>query len=768
MKSAITAICLLALTGSVQNYAHYHYLGAYLAITDHKDFYSGDEVAVQVQQESVMVMERKPTTVTTLTPVEQRATSTKPVVTKPVTKTKPAETKFVAEPKPVMEEKLVPAAIPVVTAEEALELNESALFLKRILNTGVKSTIVEGEIVERSELPDPQKSDYPNCRFTVHFNGNSIKSGEPCPKELSLIIEGFENYRVLPNNDIKTGDKVQCTIFPFDKLPEDDQSTQQADDLELVLLESYYAIDIRTIEKFTDNELMPVSGIYFSEGNEEYISLFDRHLNDPVPTEIRNAQNADIQHDAKRMDGFLSAYTDAQFKEINARFAEAWNEEKKKDPPGYNRVENYVWRNLDGSFWSLPAETSTIVSIPDKMSQEMLDCFSSLKKALEANGIQLIVSLVPDMNVISARVINNDFKDIPDIQTATYVKQLSEIGVETIYASDQIIDNYNRFPFAFFIPENPHPSDTTQDVLADILAERLKRYAIAPELDSSLFSETQCPHAYKEDKAYWFPQNCDIGDNQAGKSYTCRAFLYNGEPIKRTKESPVMIIGNSYIETPVSPPESFPMILSRKLCAPVDWYRISGFGPFSDILIQLLSNPDMFLKDKKVFIFHVSTVFISSANHSEIMLDIGKLDRERVLLNKKSMKGHLLLQSNATVEEIADSGLWGPLANAEKAVLRIEENGELTLNIRFEQLEDDLDNTEPIVCNIPYTCAAGSTCKATINGITESIMYSTRYAKNSRFFNLAFKLPDGTKEITVKVEGKPGSLFAVKDIQLWQ
>lgn len=700
--------------------------------------------------------------------VETRPATAKPAETKPMTEKKPvAETKPAttkpAETKPATTTKPMPApeAVSVVTAEEAAKLNEFALFL-----VNVKTTVVEGEIVERSELPDPQKSDYPNCRFTVHFNGNSIKSGEPCPKELSLIVEGFEDYRILPNNDIKTGDKVQCTIFPFEKLPEDYQSTQQADDLELFLLESYYVLDISAIKKFTDNELMPMSGIYFSEGNEEYVSLFDRHLNDPVPTEIKNAQNADIQYDAKRMDGFLTAYTDAQFKEINARFAEAWNEEKKKDPPGYNRVGAYVWRNLNGSFWTLPAGTSSILSTPDKMSQEMLDCFLHLKQALEANGVQLIVSLVPTMNVIAARVINKEFKDVPDIQTATYVKQLSEIGVEAIYASDQIINNYNRYPFAFFVPENPHPSDTAQDVVSDLLVDRLKRYEIASELDGSLFSESIVFRPVKEKEV--FPPDCDIGDNKVLSPYMSREILYNGEKIQKNKDSSqIMVVGNSFIETPISPPDSLPVLLSYKLRAPIDWYRISGYGPFSDILIQLLSNPDFYLKNKKVLVFYVGTMHMTAVSRSETMLDIAKLDNERVILNNKKMKGHVFLQSNVESDQIADTELWGALTSVEKTVLKVDKTESMTFSFKTEQFGSNISESEPFVCIIPHMCTRNTSCTSVINGISKP-MHCPNYTQNARFFNLAFELPAGTKELTIKFEGKAEQVFAIKDIQLWQ
>lgn len=655
---------------------------------------------------------------------------------------------------------ITPAAVPIATPEEAEKANEFALFLAT-----VKKTVVEGEIIERSELPDPQESDYPNCRFTVHFNGNTIKSGEPCPKELSLIVEGFENYRVLPNNDIKTGDKVRCTIVPFDMLPEDYQSTQQADDLELFLLENYYTIAINKISDFTDSKLIPSSGIFFTDNNDDYISIIERHINPPISERIQSAQNKSIQNELDKMNDLLNGYDDAKIEEINKIFAEAWRNEQEKDAPGCNRIKDYVWRNIDNSFWTLPQDY-TLLKKPEELSPMVLKCFSSLKKVLEENGVQLIVSLVPDLYDISSRVINHQFRDIPDIQAATYVKQLSEIGIETIYASDSILQNFNKYPFAFFYPSNYHPSDTTQDVLSDLLAERLKRYDIPRSLDSNLFSETQSAHCYKDEEKYLFPAGCDIGKNIAGTSYTCRKILYNGKNVSRSKESSVIVIGNSFIQTPVSP-DSFPSLLSYKLCSGIDWYNINALGPFSDILIRLLANPDTYLKNKRVLIMHVGTTHLSRVNRYEIMLDIIQLDREQTLLNKKKMQDHFFLQSNVSVDRIVDPKLWGPLSTVEKTVLRIDKNGELSYSFTIDHIGDGISDSKPLVCVIPHCCTRKTPCEITING-TKKTMQCPNYARNARFFNLAYELPAGTKEITITIEGKPGAFVAIKDIQIWQ
>ena len=129
--------------------------------------------------------------------------------------------------------------------------------------------------------------------------------------------------------------------------------------------------------------------------------------------------------------------------------------------------------------------------------------------------------------------------------------------------------------------------------------------------------------------------------------------------------------------------------------------------------------------------------------------------------------GHLLLQSNAFTEEITDLELWGPLSHVEKTVLKIGETGELTYNFKIDQIGKETSSSDPIVCIIPHTCVCNTTCKVTVNEKME-MMHSPNYAQPSCFFNLTYEVPAGTKEITIKTEGTPGTLIAIKDIQIWQ
>ena len=635
----------------------------------------------------------------------------------------------------------VPAVVPIVTKEEADKLNAIAVILAT-----VKSSVVEGEILERSELPDPSESDYPNCRFTAHFNGNSIECGEPCPKEMSLIIDGFVNYTILDTNLLTPGDKVECTIVPFDKLPDEFKSTQQADDLNLFLLENYYAINIRKIQSFSDNAIMPRSGIFFSNGTDEYVSIFERRLNDSIPQQVKDAQTTSIRNDLEMMNRLLQEYDDEKINEINKRFNEVWNEEKKKDISGHNRTGAFVWRNIDNSFWCLPI-SYTFLSKPALLTSKTLDCFAALKEACEANNTQFIVSLVPNCFVISSRVINKDFRDVPDLQTATYVKQLSEIGVETIYSADSIIKNYNRYPFAFFFPGNAHPSDTAQDVNSEILANRLQRYSIEHDLDPALFSVKQSPHVYRDQDPYLFPKDCDIGDNKSGTPYTCREVLYDGKILPQTSNASIITLGNSYMQTPMNNPDSLPTLLSMKLLTPVDYLRVNASGPFTSIISQILITPERFLKHKKVLIMYFGTDALSDADTNSLMVNIREEDKNHLILDKKSVVMTYNDLKSVETDDSIDNSLWENLP--QKHIQVLGESG--ILDIAKISIDSQTDTSKSVVCMIPAVCFRNQSASFLVNGIKKGI---PSFYRNPFYSFISFQLSPGTKTIEISAEGK--------------
>ena len=210
----------------------------------------------------------------------------------------------------------------------------------------VGTTYLEGEIIERSALPDPKKSDYPNCRYTVQFVGNVIKGGIPCPKEMSLIFDGFEDYKTLRTDTLKKGDKIIGTVIPYDTLSEEEQSVQQADDLNLFALENYYVLNARKINEYAygDDAFFPSSGIYFREDRKEHISIYNRNINPPITKELQELQARAISEDLDRINKMLNDFDEERIKEINAKFSQ------KMENRSSRSRERHVWTQCYNSW----------------------------------------------------------------------------------------------------------------------------------------------------------------------------------------------------------------------------------------------------------------------------------------------------------------------------------------------------------------------------------------------------------------------------------
>lgn len=91
---------------------------------------------------------------------------------------------------------------------------------------------------------------------------------------------------------------------------------------------------------------------------------------------------------------------------------------------------------------------------------------------------------------------------------------------------------------------------------------------------------------------------------------------YGGELISRNKKSPILIIGNSFIQSPTLN-DSFPSLLSMKMATSVDWYRLNAYGPFVDLSYNILSG-NYSLEGKKVLVFQVGTPHLKYVNDNLI------------------------------------------------------------------------------------------------------------------------------------------------------
>ena len=632
-------------------------------------------------------------------------------------------------------------------------------------------SIVEGEITERSSLPDPKDSDYPDCRYTAHFVGNAIISGLSCNKELSLSIDGFHNKAILNTNSLKVGDKIKCAIVPIDSVPDNLASIQEADELSLFTLDSYLATTIQKISSYTDTTYLPVSSTHFKSESFDFKSVFEERVNPPLSNNLLLSQQERIRKDLEAANEMLQTYESAQ-ETTEPEFQEAWAKEKERFSDDYNTIKRgssivHYWRNINHSFWCLPPQYTLIPKSLPVLSEDKLEALVAFKDFLEANGIQLIVSLVPDRYEIASRVINSDFSDVPVYQLLSYVKQLSEAGIECPYYPPSIIEQYNLFPFAYLFPNDSHPGTTVQYCIAQIIADRLSNFHFPKTLQTSKFSHVQVPtYADTVTNNYKYPYNCDIDNNEAGEGYTNDEIHYEGKILTKDSGSAIYVVGNSFMQTPGwTQQNSLPAFLSEQMLYPVDDFRVDQKGPMTTIIQRIFDNPGHFLKGKRVLVLQVASVYLD--DDSFTWNNIRTMDNHRMLLNGKQLVSTFSIRGEGNfAKEISNpavSAAWERFAGKHEIITNSDEKREiLHANIK------EIDETKPFVCIVSTVRSSFfSFPTLSVNGVSEPI--PAGYAPPSLSWqDVYFSVPAGTTEITIELQGKKGTVVGFNQVQIYQ
>jgi len=168
--------------------------------------------------------------------------------------------------------------------------------------------------------------------------------------------------------------------------------------------------------------------------------------------------------------------------------------------------------------------------------------------------------------------------------------------------------------------------------MTEQMAAILERYHFEKNMSPDKFSFPLVPHVYRSDRHYLFPANCDIEDNKPQNAYKCREVLYDNKPMRFNQKSPILVIGNSFIETPMFY-ESYPKLLASKICFMPQSMRSDGDGPMTLLMQRFLSFPERCLKDKKVVILCLGTEHFFSRSR---WLDLKEQDQIKMQKAKEN------------------------------------------------------------------------------------------------------------------------------------
>lgn len=633
MKSVITTICVLIP------------LVILFIIIDRKDFHSGDDVVVQ--QNTVTGM--KPTTVTTLKPVERptdtkavemkpvaetnpvaennpmeakptetKQAETKPVETKPAPKTMPAtatsaETKPVAkikpaEMKPVAENKPAPVAIPVVAAEEAEKRNEEAiqfsktsrLSLTRVDDSQTEKNeaistpsevVVEGIVKNVSTLTDPKESDYPNCYYMTEFEVKRIISGTMTSALINLSIPGFKDYK-LTSFRLKVGDKIRCHIISEEFASKEEKDTQVCDNFNHYDWDTYFLHSYKNIREWSGNLLPQFAS------KEKYQSAWDRCFNPPQTEQSIQKRQKAILDELKYLDNIYTEQIDE--KELQER----WNEDRASLP---EIKPDFFWFQKGESVYALPKELKHYANpdVSTHVISSSIPAIVALKDYLKSQNVDLILVLYPDLYSVAIRAFYENTKNAPIEPSTKIAKEFLKNDVEVIDLGPRLLPLLDSVDFMFYYYHlNGHPGWKAQEIAGKLVAERLQRYGIPASLDPLLFSEKE---VLALDENYLYPEGLPIGNGKAGEPIKTKAIYYNGKATVTNPNSSVSLWGNSFLAWPKN--WAFVTSVAKyhlNFCE-IQW----GAGCFTTMIRDLLISPEEYVKNKKVLVMPIAVSMLN-------------------------------------------------------------------------------------------------------------------------------------------------------------
>ena len=627
-------------------------------------------------------------------------------------------------------------------------------------------SIIEGEISAISRIPNVKKSNYPNCYYTAEIKVHNILSGQAVPRLVELVIPAFYNYKLTPFVILKKGDKLQLRICPFEKIPEKAKSIQQADDLATFELEKYFVIGSKKLKSFSR-----ITGIVNYADGVKYDSGFEKSINPPISREAEKTKGKAIAQELKYINAKLKEINGKE-KQINEAFNKSWAETRKKYD--YLTSEEFtkedkktLWGKIGNGFFALP-EKYTLIPEKRNYLDENIEALKMLKEYLNAQGVQFIIQVIPSIYSVAARVFNPQYAKYIDYESAKVTKELLDNGIEAIYTTDAIVKRAKDYQFCFFYPDNGHPAYGCQDVITDLVLKHLERFDLKPDLEKKYFSLKWGLGTY--DIRYKYPENVDIGTNKANTPILTRHILYKNKFLKFSHNSEVLVIGNSYIQTPMKEGSYSSLLAMKTLYLPdncsIGNSDMGNYGPAYSIPIKLLKKKEQYLSGKKICILPISVEYLTNQKIVNLK-DIDSLLKN--LNNRREIYKHRIISQNVSLKPFNEyrRSWWLEFMNINPDAKQLQfKTRNRIYNITSFDVPEKMQKKEVVVL-VKMIMFPKCNGQLIINGISN---FLASRLKNSEWQVITRMLPANTKKVEIDFKGtnRDNVVIAIDKISVYQ
>ena len=457
------------------------------------------------------------------------------------------------------------------------------------------SYIVEGTAELVSDMPEPAKSDYPNCNFTCVLKVKQIVSGAVLPAEIVLVVPGFRDRADL-GHQIGKGDRLRAAITPLEAMPEEFQQIQLADENENFELPYFAVSNFEKLKRFA-------VGDYPLPREKNVVRWWETPLNPPLSDLSRKVRAEQMQKALRDNEERLAELEKRlpQYEKAISGFA--------KNHRGFV----HAWKN-DG-FFGLNADAVSIgnpwVRQQDKYSVcTTISQLTALDRFLTFHHIDLVVCILPSPDEVAIGEFIPEAAGYRNLRNLQFIRELLLSGIDAVDLYDFTMAHRYDYPLVFqYHRNNAHPHTGMCAIsgrfLAEYLAPRkyLARYAMEGEI---------VPCRDNQHTNVWSVENSRFPVKSP-------APLSKVEWQHRDKNAAkeILIAGNSYSTYPVSG-GTVGDFLAYYSHAPYDW--IGGESGASSIPRRLLNSGDRVLPGKKVMILFVGVGHLLAPDFQDIEL----------------------------------------------------------------------------------------------------------------------------------------------------
>ena len=456
---------------------------------------------------------------------------------------------------------------------------------------------VVAQLVQKSPIPDPKKSDYEDCLYTAQVKVLQITSKARVPRDLILILPAFTKRALQPESKYEEGSVIEADLLPHEKADKDRRTMQRSDLLDRFDLHAFDALSSR---------LSTHSAASFPSRSDDYFEAAPAeekaHPAEAAPVHYPSSERAAAErkaamdHDRETIASALKAHGGSW---------EKWQDE-------VSPMLTDLVKQIDASKEKALRKNNLFYLGPHLNDYKQLglqlqadDCppvrvLKFLSKQLRERGIDLIVVPFPYREDVIADSFSthapSDGWFVP--QRMHFIQKLLEADVEVIDLVQPLRAGLARYPVVFHDTVDQHPCDGGVQVAADEIAKRLARYEVEKPSPALKFNLKQVTYS----------------DND--RQYAATAVTTEkGEPldVPENAGSPFIVMGDSFSRTPDYHPggegAAIPMHVAYRLGVVPDYLGAMGN---SDKVMRLLARQGgNYLANRKavVFVFAPNRLF---------------------------------------------------------------------------------------------------------------------------------------------------------------